>query len=135
MSSSDSRSLRGDRGEETKITMIRVSHAKQYFVLAFTAGPFELWDAKKLCLLRTMPKKFPFVSALIWSPKHRPKKKSASGILETSDVSSTLSPAKEEGLPVKEHFLFSDLASQLYHFSVEGEAKTVLLIMIKLSFL
>ena len=46
------RVLRGDRGEEPKITMIRVSHAKQYFVLAFTAGPFELWDARKLCLLR-----------------------------------------------------------------------------------
>ena len=44
--------LRVDRGEEPKITMIRVSHAKQYFVLAFSAGPFELWDIKKLCLLR-----------------------------------------------------------------------------------
>ena len=46
------RMLRVDRGEEPKITMIRVSHAKQYFVLAFSAGPFELWDIKKLCLLR-----------------------------------------------------------------------------------
>ena len=63
--------LRGERGDEPKITMIRVSSALQFFVLAFSSGPFELWDAVKLTLLRTMPKKFPHVSAISWSPTHR----------------------------------------------------------------
>ena len=67
------RQLRPERGDEPKITMVRVSSALQFFVLAFAHGPFELWDAARLCLLRTMPKKFPHVSAITWSPimQHR----------------------------------------------------------------
>ena len=30
--------------------MIRVSQGKQYFIVAFAAAPFELWDLRKLCL-------------------------------------------------------------------------------------
>ena len=110
--------LRGDRGEESKITMLRVSHAKQYFVLAFSAAPFELWDLKKLCLLRTMPKKFPLVTALVWTPNHKMRRKSP---VPGTELSETCSPGKtEDGVPVKENILFTDLDSQLYHFTVEG---------------
>ena len=63
--------------------MIRVSHAKQYFVLAFASGPFELWDAVQLCLLRSMPKKFPLVTALVWVPNHKSKKKNVSDATES----------------------------------------------------
>jgi hypothetical protein len=28
-------------------------------------GPFELWDLRNMCILRTMPKKFPSVTALV----------------------------------------------------------------------
>jgi hypothetical protein len=55
--------------------MVRISHVRQYFVIAFAAAPFELWDLKKLCILRTMPKKFPLVTALAWSPLHTSRSK------------------------------------------------------------
>ena len=66
--------------------MLRVSHLKQYFIVAFSAAsssssgggggggaPFELWDLRTITLLRTMPKKFPPVTALDWSPLHNLK--------------------------------------------------------------
>lgn len=28
-------------------------------------GPVELWDLRNMCILRTMPKKFPSVTALV----------------------------------------------------------------------
>ena len=62
--------LRSDRSEEAAIDMVKVSHLKQYFVVAFVGAPFELWDLKKLCLLRTMPKKFPPITSIEWSPLH-----------------------------------------------------------------
>jgi len=108
------RPIRTDRGEEPKLTMIRVSHAKQYFVLAFASGPFELWDAVQLCLLRSMPKKFPLVTALVWVPNHKSKKKNV------SDATESWRP--EDGPLPKEHMLFTDTDSQLYNFSVEGHS-------------
>jgi hypothetical protein len=59
------RSEPGREPEEERITMIRVSQMKQYFVVAFAAAPFELWDLRTLCLLRTMPKKFPPITSLV----------------------------------------------------------------------
>jgi WD40 repeat protein len=106
--------LRGERGEESKITMIRVSSSLQFFVIAFANAPFELWDARKFCLLRTMPKKFPHVSALTWSPNHKSRKKNS---LPSESEKQTGKP----GL-VKEHILFSDLDCQLFHFLVEGHS-------------
>lgn len=41
---------------------------RQYFIVVFREDPFELWDARKLVPLRTMPRRFPRVSALEWSP-------------------------------------------------------------------
>ena len=66
-------SLRSHRLEEPPIEMVRVSHLKQYFIVAFTGAPFELWDLKNMTLLRTMPKKFPPITALDWSPLHNLK--------------------------------------------------------------
>ncbi len=71
-----SESLRSHRAEEPPIEMVRVSHLKQYFIVSFspTSGaPFELWDLRNMTLLRTMPKKFPPVTALDWSPLHNLK--------------------------------------------------------------
>ena len=45
----------------------------QYFIVAFMGAPFELWDLRSLTLLRTMPKKFPPITALDWSPLHNLK--------------------------------------------------------------
>jgi hypothetical protein len=69
------KNLRLDRGDESPMTMVRISHVRQYFVIAFSLAPFELWDLKKLCILRTMPKKFPIVTALAWSPLHSSRSK------------------------------------------------------------
>jgi hypothetical protein len=66
-------SLRSNRSEEPPIDMIRVSHLKQYFIVSFRGAPFELWDLTNLSLLRTMPKKFPPITALEWSPLHNLK--------------------------------------------------------------
>ena len=41
--------------------------------MAFVGAPFELWDLRSLTLLRTMPKKFPPITALDWSPLHNLK--------------------------------------------------------------
>ena len=41
--------------------------------MAFIAAPFELWDLRSLTLLRTMPNKFPPITALDWSPLHNLK--------------------------------------------------------------
>ena len=65
--------LRSNRSEEPPIDMIRVSHLKQYFIVSFRGAPFELWDMKNLSLLRTMPQKFPPITALEWSPLHNLK--------------------------------------------------------------
>jgi hypothetical protein len=45
----------------------------QYFIVAFIGAPFELWDLKNLHPLRTMPRKFPPITALEWSPLHNLK--------------------------------------------------------------
>ncbi len=65
--------LRTNRSEEPPIEMLRVSHLKQYFIVAFSGAPFELWDLRNMTILRTMPKKFPPITALDWSPLHNLK--------------------------------------------------------------
>ena len=109
-----SRHLRAEAGrevEEERVTMLRVSQARQYFVIAFASAPFELWDLKKLCLLRTMPKKFPPITSLVWSPLHSTKGRRG------SRESREESPAIISG---KEHILLTDTVGQVYHFTVEG---------------
>ncbi|XP_039301193.1 WD repeat-containing protein 11-like, partial [Nilaparvata lugens] len=121
--------IRKDHGEENPIEIVRVSPLKQYFVIVMKDGPFELWDLKTLTLMRSMPKKFPLVTALEWSPAHnfkllKTKKKSVS-----EDPSKAESPAGEAGasspqttqqVVAREHFVFTDTESLLYHFTLEG---------------
>ncbi len=123
--------------------MIKVSQLKQFFIVAFKNAPFELWDLKNLNLLRTMPKKFPPITALEWSPLHNLKslkKKQEAEIKEKSKSPGKLTlllrsflqneyfsePNEESEKPLplvaKEHFVFTDTEGQLYHFSVEGNA-------------
>ena len=121
-------SLRSHRTEEPPIDMIRVSHLKQYFIVAFTSGPFELWDLHSLNLLRTMPKRFPPITALDWSPlhnlKHLKKKEREKQLEKESSPSepNEPSPPLSSKLVAKEHFVFTDPEGQLYHFSVEGNS-------------
>ncbi|KAF4521502.1 hypothetical protein B566_EDAN001802 [Ephemera danica] len=131
--------LRTDSVDEPPIDILRVSPLKQYFVLCLKFGTFELWDLRNLCVLRTMPKKFPLVAALEWSPIHNlkalrrklanmeEKEQEESPILNppatTPDASGRTSmDLTEKQLVAREHFVFTDTESQLFHFSVEGNA-------------
>ena len=123
-----SRHLRNEPGrepEEEKVTMIRVSQGKQYFIVAFAAAPFELWDLRKLCLLRTMPKKFPPISALVWSPLHSSKGRRSSGgsreespALEanTSGGQKIQKQSSSQTHSGKEHILLTDTVGQVKLF-------------------
>ncbi|KAK7074520.1 WD repeat-containing protein 11 [Halocaridina rubra] len=135
--------LRPNKTDETSIDMVRVSYLKQYFIVVFREDPFELWDARKLVPLRTMPSRFPRVSALEWSPTSHVKTRRAS----ESQLAETEPGKAESGIPkettqtemsmtesvlnltdvgdnrtsiAKETFVFTDTEGQLYHFSVEG---------------
>ena len=128
------RHLRNEAGrepEEERVTMIRVSQGKQYFIVAFAASPFELWDLRKLCLLRTMPKKFPPISALVWSPLHSSKGRRGSGGSREGSPALQQQPNKEGGdggqksqkqpspqvQSGKEHILLTDSVGQVNLFS------------------
>ncbi|XP_063221643.1 WD repeat-containing protein 11-like [Bacillus rossius redtenbacheri] len=126
--------LRVDKADEPPIDMVRVSPLKQYFVVILKDGPFELWDLRNLSILRVMPKKFPAVTALEWSPIHNLKslKKKLASVEEkeqaepaniavnTSAGDIGRADGQDKHLVAREHFVFSDSESQLYHFSVEG---------------
>jgi len=62
--------LRTNIDDESPVEALRASYLKQYFVVLFRDRPFELWDLRTLSLLRRMPKLFPHVTALEWSPSH-----------------------------------------------------------------
>jgi len=111
------RTEQGREAGEPKITMIRVSHLKKYFVVAFASGPFELWDLTKLCILRTMPKKFPHITALEWSPLHTARVKKSGSVSPCEKEGSKEQNTKEV---TKEHIVLTDHDGQLYHFTVEG---------------
>ncbi|KAG8183940.1 hypothetical protein JTE90_006865 [Oedothorax gibbosus] len=129
LQSGRSKGLRTDRNEESPIDMIRVSFLRQYVIIAFKEEPFEIWDLRQLILLRVMPKNFPMVTALDWSPSNyrkihssfdlsfdKGKEKSISTLGAHPDTDSTL-----KAVPyTKEHLVFTDTNGQLYHFWVEG---------------
>ncbi|XP_077991912.1 WD repeat-containing protein 11-like isoform X2 [Glandiceps talaboti] len=136
--------FRGDKNEESPIEMLRVSHLKQYFIIVFKEKPFELWDLRTGTLLREMPKNFPIITALEWSPSSNLKslkKKLAqdvgSSTSSTTQLSASESTTGNSSVPmpdtssrserkgshplnVKEHFVFTDTNGLLYHFFVEG---------------
>ena len=84
---------------------LQVSQQKKYFVVAFASGPFELWDLERLQLLRTMPRKFPTITAVEWGGGNR----RAGG-----DEEAGLHQARRELI------VLTDTHGQLYHFTVEG---------------
>ena len=142
--------LRTHSDEESPIEMIKVSYLKQYFIITFKEKPLEIWDLRSQTLLRQMPKSFPQVTALEWSPSHNLKnlKKKvvptdsngteASGTANTGasllDLSATTpslastpttdaAAATSEAfvlISVREHFVFTDANGLLYHYIVEG---------------
>ncbi|XP_026682109.1 LOW QUALITY PROTEIN: WD repeat-containing protein 11-like, partial [Diaphorina citri] len=82
---SHSCSVRKSAQDEPYIDILKVSPLKQYFILILKDGPFELWDLRKLQLLRIMPKKIPIVTALEWSSAHGKKKSAKSGGARAED--------------------------------------------------
>ena len=38
---------------------------RQYMIIALKDKPIEMWNLKTMTLLRQMPKKFPYVSAIV----------------------------------------------------------------------
>ncbi|XP_074640587.1 WD repeat-containing protein 11-like isoform X2 [Tubulanus polymorphus] len=122
---------RQNRDEETPIEMVKISHLKQYFVVVFKDKPFELWDLRTGTLLREMPKNFPHITALEWSPSHNMKslkKRLAQEGTQTniSQIDVSANPAETNVKPqsstvsAREHFVFTDSDGLLYHFIVEG---------------
>lgn len=141
--------LRSNAEEESPIEMIRVSYLKQYFIIVFKDKPFEVWDLRSHTLLRQMPKNFPTVTALEWSPSHnikslkkkvaQPETNGTDGNLATAsgagssllDLASTtpssttpttdsFGEAKLVIVSVREHFVFTDGNGLLYHYIVDG---------------
>ena len=116
--------IRSDQSKEpgeARITIVKVSHTRRFFVVAFSSGPFELWDLTKLCLLRTMPRKFPHISAIEWSPLTSSKsRKSGSGSPVSQEGGGGGGGGERRGEAVREYIVMTDSEGQLYHFTVEG---------------
>ena len=111
----------GKEAGEPRITLVRVSHLRRFFVVAFAQGPFELWDLAKLCVLRTMPRKFPLITALEWSPVTSQKARKSGSLSpaggEAAAAGTRSSPAADRA---REYVVMTDAECQLYHFTVEG---------------
>ncbi|XP_006025195.1 WD repeat-containing protein 11, partial [Alligator sinensis] len=138
--------FRGERGnDEPAIEMIKVSHLKQYLAVVFKDKPLEIWDVRTCTLLREMPKNFPVVTALEWSPSHNLKslrKKQLAAreamarqtvasdtelISVESSVISLLQEAESkselsQNISAREHFVFTDTDGQIYYLTVEGNS-------------
>ncbi|KAK9508466.1 hypothetical protein O3M35_006019 [Rhynocoris fuscipes] len=105
--------IRTEKNLENPISILKVSPLRKFFVIVIKEGPFEMWDLHSLTLLRTMGKKFPFVVALEWSPIHSVKS------MQSRKKSEELG---RDGRPfIREHLVFSDTESKLYHFNVEED--------------
>ncbi|XP_035227058.1 WD repeat-containing protein 11-like isoform X2 [Stegodyphus dumicola] len=129
LQSGRTKSLRGEKNEESPIDMIRVSYLRQYVIVAFKEEPFEIWDLRQLVLLRVMPKNFPIVTALEWSPGYFKKTHSSLDLSfdkgKDSNTPTLDCPSENFITPktvtyTKEHLVFTDTNGQLYHFSIEG---------------
>ncbi|XP_052225390.1 WD repeat-containing protein 11-like isoform X2 [Dreissena polymorpha] len=143
--------VRTQRDQEPHIEMLRVSHLRQYFTLAFKEKPLELWDLKTLTILREMSSKLPLPTAMEWSPSHNLKAlrkklqqqstqepgvglsglstgdtgaENSDSISVTSSDNAVSDPKTLGKISVKEHFVFTDSDGILYHFLVEGNSFT-----------
>lgn len=127
------KSIRTSNSEESPISFLKVSYLKQYLAIMFKDQPFELWDLKSFTLLRTMPKNFPSVTAIEWSPLVTSKKHAYS---LDKNKKKDLEPIFADASPLGEHLedllnnrpatllreylVFTDTDGQLYYFTVEG---------------
>ncbi|GAB1607865.1 WD repeat-containing protein 11-like isoform X2 [Argonauta hians] len=135
--------IRIQRDEESPIHALRVSPMRQYFVITFKDKPFELWDLKNLSLLRDVRKSSARMTAVEWFPASNirtlkrklnteNKDSDNSGTINTDSLSSSLSNLdnttnenKSSGkVTGKEHLVFTDQESTLYHFVIEGSSIT-----------
>lgn len=119
-----SRLFRSSATSESAIEFVRVSPMRQYFVLVKKDGKLELWNVKKLSIVRSMPDKFPSVKALEWAPMYNTKLHSRRKSEDSKESDSggnrrKLSSASGEDA-TREHLVFCDFDSILYHFSVEN---------------
>ncbi|KAI1300015.1 WD repeat-containing protein 11 [Halotydeus destructor] len=128
-----SEAIKSDKSPNSSpIESVKVSHLKQYFIVAFKSEPFEIWDLKSLCLLRTMPKKFASVTAVEWSPLYNKKQSvvksqdddkgsrgEVSGDGQSRDTLAT-NQVTRSLVSIKENFVVTNGHGELYHFSVEG---------------
>ncbi|XP_071948596.1 WD repeat-containing protein 11-like [Antedon mediterranea] len=134
--------LRKEKGEESPIEAVKVSHLKLYFIIMFKEKAFEVWDLKSCTMLREMPTNFPIITALEWSPSHNVKNlkkrqqqqalhESISGNLPVKETTPTASHildtvgvhagTKATSTSIsREHFVFTDNNGLLYHFIVQG---------------
>uniref|UniRef100_A0A7M4ETT2 WD repeat-containing protein 11 n=1 Tax=Crocodylus porosus TaxID=8502 RepID=A0A7M4ETT2_CROPO len=122
-----------------------VNSEKQYLAVVFKDKPLEIWDVRTCTLLREMPKNFPVVTALEWSPSHNLKslrKKQLAAreamarqtvasdtelISVESSVISLLQEAESkselsQNISAREHFVFTDTDGQIYYLTVEGNS-------------
>ncbi|XP_064464638.1 WD repeat-containing protein 11-like [Ornithodoros turicata] len=126
-------SFRTDNNEESPISFLKVSYLKQYLAIMFKDQPFELWDLKSFTLLRTMPKNFPSVTAIEWSPlvtskrhaysQDKNKKKDLEPIFtDTTPLGENLEDLlnNRTATLLREYLVFTDTDGQLYYFTVEG---------------
>ncbi|EYB89199.1 hypothetical protein Y032_0234g3125 [Ancylostoma ceylanicum] len=91
-------------GDESPVTLLRVSFYQCYLALAFQREPLEIWDLKGLRLLRRMSKTCPLIVDMAWSCKHH-------GIKTTEDG----------GLSIyRENLVVLDSDNRLYHVVVKG---------------
>ena len=105
--------LRSERNSESSpIEALRISHLKQYLIIAFKDDPFEIWDLRSLSLLRVMPKQFSAVTAIEWSPLYNKR-------IE-ANIDNNSSKAIPFHLHSKENFVITNTTGELYHFSTEG---------------
>lgn len=114
------------------IEMVRVSHLKQFFIITFKDEPFEIWDLKKLSLIKIMSK-FSHVTCVEWSPiSAKSKSNECANAISQSEVeiknkqllshilppSSTASTDNEFS---RENFIFNNISNgDLIHYSVDG---------------
>ncbi|EDO36880.1 predicted protein [Nematostella vectensis] len=136
----------GKSAEESTIEAVKVSNLKQYLFIVFKDKPIQLWDLKNLTVLKEMPKNFPSIVSLEWSPSHHSKhlKKKQAQQMEaagaTDIAANILNPTQAEGQQsqvldsiisfqepksflltwLREHFVCVDANGLLYHFLVEG---------------
>lgn len=125
--------IRKDKNADfSPIHMIKVSHLKQYFIITFKDEPFEIWDLKKLTLIKIMSK-FSQVTCVEWSPITAKSGRSNSvqiaplgeGEIKNKELLSHIMPPSASSLAdgelTAENFIFNNLANgDLMHHSVDG---------------